>query len=74
MLSPVEVSSRFLTKFRESWEQAKGAPLAGQDIVLTVPASFDEEARELTVMAANDAGLPEDESTLDSLGSLRRVH
>src|SRR5260370_15658790 len=58
VLSPVEVSARFLTKFRESWEQAKGAPLADQDIVLTVPASFDEEARELTVMAANDAGLP----------------
>ena len=34
-----------------------GAPLAEQDIVLTVPASFDEEARELTVMAARDAGL-----------------
>ena len=32
-------------------------PLAEQDIVLTVPASFDEEARELTVMAANEAGL-----------------
>ena len=32
-------------------------PLAEQDIVLTVPASFDEEARELTVMAARDAGL-----------------
>jgi hypothetical protein len=28
-----------------------------QDIVLTVPASFDEEARELTVMAARDAGI-----------------
>ena len=57
VLSPVEVSARFLTKFRESWDQAKGAPLAEQDIVLTVPASFDEEARELTVMAARDAGL-----------------
>src|ERR1044071_8960173 len=57
VLSPVEVSARFLTKFREAWDQAKGAPLSEQDIVLTVPASFDEEARELTVMAANDAGL-----------------
>ena len=35
----------------------KGAPLAEQDVVLTVPASFDEEARELTVMAARDAGI-----------------
>src|SRR5664280_1953307 len=39
-------------KIREEWDKAKGAPLAEQDIVLTVPASFDEEARELTVMAA----------------------
>jgi hypothetical protein len=57
VLSPVEVSARFLTKFREEWDRAKGVPLAEQDIVLTVPASFDEEARELTVMAARDAGL-----------------
>ncbi|MGA2722457.1 MAG: Hsp70 family protein [Bryobacteraceae bacterium] len=57
VLSPVEVSARFIGKFREEWDRAKGAPLAGQDIVLTVPASFDEEARELTVMAAREAGL-----------------
>ena len=58
VLSPVEVSARFLAQFRESWDAAKQIPLAEQDIVLTVPASFDEEARELTVMAANEAGLP----------------
>ena len=58
VLSPVEVSSDFLRKFREAWDQKHGAPLAEQDIVLTVPASFDEEARELTVMAASEAGLP----------------
>jgi len=57
VLSPVEVSSRFIAKFREEWDRAKGSPLAEQEIVLTVPASFDEEARELTVMAARDAGL-----------------
>ena len=57
VLSPVEVSSRFLAKFRDEWDRAKPIPLAEQDIVLTVPASFDEEARELTVMAARDAGL-----------------
>jgi molecular chaperone DnaK (HSP70) len=57
VLSPVEVSSRYIAKFREEWDKAKGMPLAEQDIVLTVPASFDEEARELTVMAARDAGL-----------------
>ncbi len=32
-------------------------PLAQQDVVLTVPASFDEEARELTVTAAREAGI-----------------
>ena len=57
VLSPVEVSARIIGKFREEWDRTMGAPLAEQDIVLTVPASFDEEARELTVMAARDAGL-----------------
>ena len=58
-VSPVEVSARFLGKFREEWDKAHpGALLAEQDIVLTVPASFDEEARELTVAAAEQAGLP----------------
>jgi molecular chaperone DnaK (HSP70) len=57
VLSPVEVSSRFIAKFRDEWDKAKSVPLAEQDIVLTVPASFDEEARELTVMAAREAGL-----------------
>src|SRR5438045_253223 len=58
VLSPVEVSARFLSAFRDAWDQSGRGPLAEQDIVLTVPASFDEEARELTVAAANDAGLP----------------
>src|SRR5215469_4716237 len=57
VLSPVEVSTRFLAKFREEWDRARGLPLTEQDIVLTVPASFDEEARELTVMAAREAGI-----------------
>src|SRR5438105_9735844 len=41
VLSPVEVSAKLLAQFRKSWEQAKGLPFAEQDIVLTVPASFD---------------------------------
>src|SRR6202049_5334905 len=44
-LSPGGVSARFIARFREEWDRAKGLPLAEQDIVLTVPASFDEEAR-----------------------------
>ena len=59
VLSPVEVSTRLLSAIREAWDQSGlfGA-LAEQDVVLTVPASFDEEARELTVKAAEEAGLP----------------
>jgi molecular chaperone DnaK (HSP70) len=58
LLSPVEVSTRFLTVIREAWDAGPYGPISGHDVVLTVPASFDEEARELTVKAANDAGLP----------------
>src|SRR5579863_50190 len=58
VLSPVEVSGMFLAHMRDAWNQAHpGVLLSEQDIVLTVPASFDEEARELTVMAAKEAGL-----------------
>jgi molecular chaperone DnaK (HSP70) len=58
VLSPVEVSARFLAKFREEWNKTGRSELADHNIVLTVPASFDEEARELTVAAAHEAGLP----------------
>jgi molecular chaperone DnaK (HSP70) len=58
VLSPVEVSARYLAKFREEWERSGRPEMASQDIVLTVPASFDEEGRELTVEAATQAGLP----------------
>src|SRR3984957_5460539 len=58
VLSPVEVSNTILTHIRDAWNQEHpNAPLADQDVVLTVPASFDEEARELTVQAARDAGI-----------------
>ena len=58
VLSPVEVSSRFLTKMREAWDAGKYGAIGEHQLVLTVPASFDEEARELTVMASEQAGLP----------------
>ncbi|MBZ5581087.1 MAG: hsp70 family protein [Acidobacteriia bacterium] len=57
VLSPVEVSARFIAKFHQEWDRARGLEMAQQDIVLTVPASFDEEARELTVEAARQAGI-----------------
>jgi molecular chaperone DnaK (HSP70) len=57
-LSPVEASARYLAHLRGAWDHAHpGHPLAAQDVVLTVPASFDEVARELTVEAAARAGL-----------------
>lgn len=57
-LSPVEASARYLGHIREAWNHVHpDAPLEAQDIVLTVPASFDEMARELTVEAAAAAGL-----------------
>ncbi|VGO14719.1 Chaperone protein HscA [Pontiella desulfatans] len=58
-LSPCEASRRYLEHIRRAWDHARpDAPLAEQDVVLTVPASFDEVARELTVEAARNAGLP----------------
>src|SRR6476469_1169050 len=42
VLSPVEVSSELLRRFREAWDHEHTTPLAKEDIVLTVPASFDE--------------------------------
>ena len=58
-LSPVDASARYLLHFREVWRQRfPHDPLEAQEIILTVPASFDEVARELTVEAAHRAGLP----------------
>lgn len=58
VLSPVEVSNAILSHIRDAWNQKHpNSPLSEQDVVLTVPASFDEEARELTVQAARDAGI-----------------
>ena len=57
-ISPVEASSRYLAHIRSAWNNKfKTEPLELQDIVLTLPASFDEIARELTVQAAARAGL-----------------
>ena len=61
MISPVEASGRYLMHLRDAWNGAKGTDaetrFEHQEIVLTVPASFDEDARELTVEAARRAGL-----------------
>jgi len=61
-LSPVDASADFLRHIRDAWnfQFAANDPtlkLEQQEVVLTVPASFDEAARELTVEAAKRAGL-----------------
>ncbi len=57
-LSPVEASARLLSHMARAWDWAHAdAPLSGQEVIITVPASFDEVARSLTVSAARQAGL-----------------
>lgn len=57
--SPVEATARYLRHMKDAWDASHSDnPLAAQDVVLTIPASFDEVARELTVAAARMAGLP----------------
>lgn len=61
-VSPVEASTHYLQHLSEAWNHliAKDVPelqLQKQDIILTVPASFDALARQLTVEAARAAGL-----------------
>lgn len=61
-VSPLEATTMYLRHIAEAWnvKMASDRPeyrLEAQDIVLTVPASFDAAARELTVEAARAAGL-----------------
>ena len=56
-VSPLESSVRYLTHLREAWDHAHpDAPLRDQDVTVTIPASFDPAARELTAEAAQTAG------------------
>ena len=57
--SPVDTSAFYLAHMRHAWNDAfPDYPMEDQDVVLTLPASFDEVARELTIEAARRAGLP----------------
>jgi len=57
-VSPVGASASYLAHIRDAWDhQFDDEPLSKQQVVLTVPASFDEGARALTVRAAREAGL-----------------
>jgi hypothetical protein len=56
-VSPLEASVRYLTHLREAWDFAyPDAPFNQQDVTVTIPASFDPAARELTAEAAKAAG------------------
>ncbi len=57
-ISPVEASSMLLSHLAEAWAAAHPEhPLSEQEVAITVPASFDEVARALTVEAARHSGL-----------------
>ena len=57
-MSPVEASAHYLAHLGAAWNHAHpDEPLSQQDVVITLPASFDEVARELTVLAAKRSGL-----------------
>jgi len=57
-VSPVNASARYLAHLRAAWDDAHpDDPLEEQEILITVPASFDAAAREMTVIAAREAGL-----------------
>ncbi|MBQ3351707.1 MAG: Hsp70 family protein [Thermoguttaceae bacterium] len=57
-MSPVDAQSQYLKFIADRWNDAHpNAPLDKQDIVITLPASFDETARQLTIRAAAKAGL-----------------
>ncbi|MDP1970028.1 MAG: Hsp70 family protein, partial [Methylobacter sp.] len=57
-ISPFQATTAYLQHLRDAWQSLHpNAPLDQQDVVITVPASFDPAARELTVEAARAVGL-----------------
>ena len=62
-LSPVHASAAYLKHIRKAWNVAMGddeeSYLENQMVVVTIPASFDEVARDLTLEAARMANLPD---------------
>ena len=58
-VSPVIASASYLNHLRCAWNlHFPDAPIEQQDVVLTIPASFDEAARQYTLRAAHIAGFP----------------
>jgi hypothetical protein len=56
-ISPLEASTRYLAHLRDAWNHTHpDAPFDQQALTVTIPASFDPAARELTAEAAQAAG------------------
>jgi len=56
-VSPLTATYKYLNHLRHAWEnQFPDHPLTQQDVTITIPASFDPAARELTAEAANMVG------------------
>jgi molecular chaperone DnaK (HSP70) len=56
-ISPIDASARYLSVISDNYTRATGRSLDETEIILTIPASFDDTARELTLLAAKRAGL-----------------
>jgi molecular chaperone DnaK (HSP70) len=57
-ISPLQASIHYLEHIKSAWDYKNPEyPLRNQSVILTVPASFDPAARELTLEAAKAAGL-----------------
>jgi hypothetical protein len=56
-ISPVDASAAYLAHLHQAWNtQFEDMPFVEQDVYVTVPASFDAVARELTLLSAEKAG------------------
>ena len=56
-VSPLQATVLYLEHIRDAWNHAHSeAPISAQEVTLTVPASFDPAARELTAEAAQKVG------------------
>lgn len=56
-VSPLKTTELYLDHLKQAWDHANpNAPLSEQDVTITVPASFDPAARDLTAEAARNVG------------------
>ena len=67
-ISPVRASALILNYMRSTWNSRfsqSGFAFDDQEITVTVPASFDAAAQQLTIAAAEEAGFPKDVRLLE---------